>query len=137
MALVRIYHVTRYFFAKREIVFDVSAFVGSLFSGGSLLSGFANTCVGLLPGLPLLSRGRYFRNFTVSDKLVEDFRRLTTTSPRTSADYAGKRWYPVPMSVGFSAGFGFGELSKCRSDGGIENDAVCISLPFVHCKAFS
>ena len=42
-----------------------------------------------------------------------------------------------PSSVGFSAGFGFGELSKCRSDGGIENDAVCISLPFVHCKAFS
>ena len=32
------------FFAKREISFEVSTFGGSLFSGESLLSGFANTC---------------------------------------------------------------------------------------------
>lgn len=42
-----------------------------------------------------------------------------------------------PSSAGFRVGFGFGELSKCRSDGGIENDAVYLTLPFVHCKAFS
>jgi len=40
-----------------------------------------------------------------------------------------------PSSVGFSVGFG--ELWRCRSDGGIENDAVYITLLFVHCKAFS
>ena len=33
-----------FFFAKQEISFDVSTFRGSLFSGGSLLLGFANTC---------------------------------------------------------------------------------------------
>ena len=33
-----------FFFAKREISFYVSTFRGSLFSGGSLLLGFANTC---------------------------------------------------------------------------------------------
>ena len=31
-------------FAKREIRFELSAFGGSLFSGGSLPWGFANTC---------------------------------------------------------------------------------------------
>ena len=32
VAFVRVYHV-RYFFCKREIIFEVSASVGSLFSG--------------------------------------------------------------------------------------------------------
>ena len=32
------------FFTKREISFEGSTFGGSLFSGGSLLSGFANAC---------------------------------------------------------------------------------------------
>ena len=41
------------FYAKREISFEISTFGGSLFSGGSLLSGFANTCDMLL----------YFRRF--------------------------------------------------------------------------
>ena len=153
VAFVRVYHV-RYFFCKKGNYFWGLCFRRVVIFGGSLLSGFANTCdilslvseVGLLLSrIPAWSsapfegpsRGRYFRNFTVRDKLVEDFRRLTTTSPRTSADYAGKRWYPVPIFCWFQCGFGFGELSRCRSDGGIENDAVCITLPFVHCKAFS
>ena len=42
MAFVPIYHV-RYFLQKMKITFEVSAFAGSLFSRGSLLSGFANT----------------------------------------------------------------------------------------------
>ena len=46
----------RYFFAKREITFEVATF------GGSLLSGFANTC----EISSLLSGGRFFLNFTVS-----------------------------------------------------------------------
>ena len=37
--------------------FEISTFGGSLFSGGSLISGFANTC----DILSLLSKLRYFR----------------------------------------------------------------------------
>ena len=44
-------------FAKREISFEVSTFGGSLFSGGSKLLGFANTC----DILSLLSEVRYFQ----------------------------------------------------------------------------
>ena len=124
VAFVRVYHV-RYFFCKKGNYFWGLCFRRVVIFGGSLLSGFANTCdilslvseVGLLLSwIPAWSsapfegpsRGRYFRNFTVRDKLVEDFRRLTTTSPRTSADYAGKRWYPVPIFCWFQCGFGFG-----------------------------
>ena len=45
------------FFAKMEIRFKISTFGGSLFSGGSPLSGFANNC----DILSLLSEVRYFR----------------------------------------------------------------------------
>ena len=55
MVFVQDINHIRYFFAKRKTSFEVSTFGGSLFSGGSLLSG--NTC----DVLSLLSRGRYFR----------------------------------------------------------------------------
>ena len=42
--LFRVSIISIFFFSKREISFDVSTFRGSLFSGGSLLLGFANTC---------------------------------------------------------------------------------------------
>ena len=45
------------FLAKREISFEVSTFEGSLFSVGSLLSGFGNTC----DILSLLFEVCYFR----------------------------------------------------------------------------
>ena len=51
--------------ARREISFEIPTFVGSLFSGGSLLLGFANIC----DILSLLLRGRYFQNFTVLHSL--------------------------------------------------------------------
>ena len=50
------------FLAKNEISFKVATFGGSLFSGGGVATlGFAYTC----DILSLLSRGRYFWNFTV------------------------------------------------------------------------
>ena len=58
MVFVQDVNHIRYFFAKRKTSFEISTFGGSLFSGGSLLSG--NTCY----FFALLSRGRYFRNFT-------------------------------------------------------------------------
>ena len=54
------------FFAKREISFEVSTFRGSLFLEGSLFPGFAKTC----DILSLLSRGRYFRNFMVTQNVL-------------------------------------------------------------------
>ena len=61
------------FFTKRKIRFEVSVFGGSLFSGGSLLSGFANTCDTLL----LLSDVRYLRGVvtfvTLRFSLAGDF----------------------------------------------------------------
>ena len=58
MVFVQDINHIRYFFTKRKTSFEISTFGGSLFSGGSLLSG--NTC----DFFSLLSRGRYFRNFT-------------------------------------------------------------------------
>ena len=55
MVFVQDINHIRYFFAKRKTSFEVSTFGGSLFSGGSLLSG--NTC----DFLSLLSEVRYFR----------------------------------------------------------------------------
>ena len=42
MVFVQDVNHIRYFFAKRKTSFEISTFGGSLFSGGSLLSG--NTC---------------------------------------------------------------------------------------------
>ena len=63
MALVQ--DIYPLFLAKNEISFEVATFGGLLFSGGSLLLGFANTC----DISSLLSRGRYFQNFTVLHSL--------------------------------------------------------------------
>lgn len=110
---------------------------------GISISGFANTwdilSLVLEVGLPELEsatfEGSLLSQLYGSDKFVEDFRRLTTTSPRTSADCAGWCWYPVPIFCWFRCRFRW--AFKVRSDGGVENDAVYITLPFVHCKAFS
>ena len=57
------------FFAKREISFEVSTFGGLLSLEGSLFPGFAETC-DILSLLSLLSRGCYFRNFTVTQNVL-------------------------------------------------------------------
>ena len=55
--------ISIFFFAKREISFKVPTFRGSLFSGGSLLSGFDNNCdiLSLLSEICFFQGGVTFR----------------------------------------------------------------------------
>ena len=62
------------FFSKREISFEVSTFGGSFFSGGSLLSGFANTC----DILSLLSEVRYLRGVVTFVTVYGNYGSYTT-----------------------------------------------------------
>ena len=65
----------------------------------------------------------------------EDSLRTPLEHPPIMKDGVGTQ---SPSSVGFCVGFGFVTFhSVDLIDGGIENDAVYLTYPFVHCKAFS
>ena len=147
VAFVRVYHV-RYFFCKKGNYFWGLCSRRVVIFGGSLISGFANTCdilslvseVGLLLSwIPawssapfegsLLSqlygkwqicRGLPNTQYDIPPNILRLFRVALVPSPHL-----------LLVSVSVSVTF------KVRSYCGVENDAVYITLPFVHCKAFS
>ena len=67
---------------------------------------------------------------------LPSFRFVVPTVHQSTIPSTGVTWYPVSIFCWFQCRL-CGEHSKCRPDGGIEKDAVYITLPFVHYKAFS